>query len=347
MRKVVIPSAGGYERLLLQEHPDPTPAPGELLIDVDAIGVNYADCVVRMGFYRSAQVFVGWPITPGFEFAGRVASAGDPALPPGTAVLGVTRFGAYATRLCAPRHQLWPIPPGLTPQQAAAFPAVHLTAHYALHELAHPHPGDTLLVHSAAGGVGSALVQLGKRAGCRVVAVVGRAHKVEAARALGADEVIDKSRGDLWTQARRLAPQGYQVILDANGVSTLGDSYRHLARPGKLVVYGFHSMLPRRGGKVGAAGYLRLAWDYLRTPRFSPLDLCDQNRGVLAFNLSYLFEQRELLDRSMTQLLGYLAEGALQPPAVTAYPLSQVAQAHAALESGDTIGKLVLVPDAR
>ena len=101
-------------------------------------------------------------------------------------------------------------------------------------------------------------------------------------------------------------------------------------------------MLPRVGGRPN---WLRLAWDYLRTPRFSPLDLCDQNRSVLAFNLSYLFEQHDLLQRAMAQLLEQLADGKLQAPTVTAYPLRQVAQAHAALESGNTVGKLVLVPE--
>jgi NADPH:quinone reductase-like Zn-dependent oxidoreductase len=341
MRKVVIHRPGGYEALRLEEHPDPRPGPGEVLVEVTAAGVNYADCVVRMGLYASAKKYVGWPITPGFEFAGRVAGLGDGVtdLAPGTAVFGVTRFGGYASHVVVPRHQLWPVPPHLDPAEAAALPAVMLTAYYALFELVHPRPGNLLLVHSAAGGVGGSLLQLARIAGCRTVAVVGAAHKVAPARDLGATDVIDRSSEDLWSAARRYAPAGYDAVFDANGVDTLRQSYRHLAAPGKLVVYGFHSMLPRGGGRPN---WLKLAYDYLRTPRFNPLDLTNDNRSVLAFNLSYLFEAESLLTESMTRLCGWLADARLRPPPITRYPLADVASAHRTLESGATVGKLVL-----
>jgi NADPH:quinone reductase-like Zn-dependent oxidoreductase len=214
-----------------------------------------------------------------------------------------------------------------------------LTAWYALFELAHPRPGDTLLIHSAAGGVGSMLVQLGKIAGCKVVAVVGASHKVSATHELGADIVIDKSTQDLWKEAEAYAPQGYDIVLDANGVSTLEQSYRHLAPMGKLVVYGFHSMLPKTGGLPNK---LRLAWDWLRTPRFSPFDMTTSNRSVLGFNLSFLFDKTAVLEAGLEQVLQWLEQGKLHPPAVTTYPFESVAEAHRDLESGQTIGKLVL-----
>lgn len=343
MRKIVIPGPGAYDKLLLQEAPTPTPGPGEVLVETRAIGVNYADCVVRMGLYASARKYVGWPITPGFEVAGVVSAVGPgvTGLAVGAEVFAVTRFGGYASHVLAPAHQVFPLPTQLRPEEAAAFPAVYLTAWYALFELARPRPGDRLLVHSAAGGVGGALLQLGRIAGCSSVGVVGGGHKVAAARAQGAAEVIDKSAQDLWRQARRLSPRGYDVILDANGPETLRQSYRHLASPGKLVIYGFHSMLPRQGGRPS---WPRLVLDFLRTPRFSPLSLTNENRSVLCFNLSYLFERRDILEEAMGQLLGWLAEGRLQPPPVTTYPLGAVADAHRAIESGRTTGKLVLIP---
>jgi NADPH:quinone reductase-like Zn-dependent oxidoreductase len=294
-----------------------------------------------MGLYASAKHYVGYPITPGFEVAGNVQAVGERVtdLEPGTPVMAVTRFDGYATRLLVRRHQVFRRPRRLTPEQAAGFPAVSLTAWFGLLELAHPRAGETLLVHSAAGGVGSMLVQLGRIAGCRVIGVVGAGHKVEAARALGADAVIDKSAQDLWQEAERLAPGGYDIIMDANGVATLGQSYRHLAPIGRLVVYGFHSMLPRQGG---VPGKLRLAWNYWRTPRFSPFSLTTRNRSVLGFNLSFLFDKQELMQAGLKQLLSWLEEGQLAPPRVTVYPFSQVAAAHRDLESGQTVGKLVL-----
>jgi NADPH:quinone reductase-like Zn-dependent oxidoreductase len=342
MKKIVIHRPGGYEQLTIEEHPDLVPGPDEVLIQVAAIGVNYADCVTRMGLYASAKHYVGYPVTPGFEVAGVVVAAGTGItdLAPGTPVLAVTRFNAYATQLTVPRHQVVELPPQLSFETAAAFPAVALTAWFALFELAHPRTGESLLVHSAAGGVGSMLVQLGKIAGCTVVGVVGAAHKVEAVRTLGADAVIDKSTQNLWQEAERLSPDGYAVILDANGVETLGQSYRHLAPVGRLVVYGFHSMLPRQGG---VPARLKLAWNYWRTPRFSPFSLTTRNRSVMGFNLSFLFDRTALMASGLRQLLDWLESGRLRPPTVTTYPFEAVADAHRALESGQTIGKLVLM----
>jgi NADPH:quinone reductase-like Zn-dependent oxidoreductase len=341
MKKIVIHKPGGYGQLVIEQSPDLEPGPGEVLIDVSAIGINYADCVTRMGLYASAKHYIGYPVTPGFEVAGIVRSTGKDItdLQPGTAVLAITRFNGYATQLTVTREQVRPIPAQLSFETAAAFPAVSLTAWYALFELAHPRPGDTLLIHSAAGGVGSMLVQLGKIAGCKVVAVVGASHKVSATHELGADIVIDKSTQDLWKEAEAYAPQGYDIVLDANGVSTLEQSYRHLAPMGKLVVYGFHSMLPKTGGLPNK---LRLAWDWLRTPRFSPFDMTTSNRSVLGFNLSFLFDKTAVLEAGLEQVLQWLEQGKLHPPAVTTYPFESVAEAHRDLESGQTIGKLVL-----
>ncbi len=345
MRKIVIEKPGGHDRLTIKEHPEPPPEPGEVLIEVEAIGVNYADCMVRMGLYKSARDHGGYPITPGFEVAGRVAAtgAGVAGLEFGDRVLAVTLFGGYTTHLVVARHQVFAIPADLSYEQAAAIPCVFLTAYYALFTLCNPDmPGSgeqTMLVHSAAGGVGGALVQLGRVAGCRIVGVVGGAHKVDSAHAFGADEVIDASSEDLWTAARSHAPRGYDFIFDANGVATLRQSYAHLASPGRLVVYGFHTML---GKGRQRPSWIKLLAGWLRTPRFDPLDMTHNNRSVLAFNLSYQFHRVEQLAETMTRLLGWLEGGSVQPPPVTTFAFEQAAAAHRAIESGRTVGKLVL-----
>ncbi len=341
MRKIVIHKPGGHDRLQIEEHPTPDPGPGEVLVEVEAIGVNYADCMVRMGLYKSSLDHVGWPVCPGFEVAGRVAAVGDNVLDlsAGDRVFAVTRFDAYASHLSVPRHQVFALPPRLDTTQAAGFPCVFLTAYYALFELANPRGDESMLVHSAAGGVGGALVQLGKVAGCRVIGIVGSGHKVETVRELGAEEVIDKSSEPLWPAARRHAPGGYHFVFDANGVSTLRQSYHHLAAPGKLVIYGFHGMM-RKGRD--RPSWTKLLYDWLRTPRFDPLRMTNANRSVLAFNLSYLFAEAELLGEVMNRLLGWLDEGAIVPPPVETYRFEDVATAHRAIESGQTVGKLVL-----
>jgi len=341
MKKIVIHKPGGYEQLAIEQHPDPSPGPNDVIVSVNAIGVNFADCVTRMGLYASAKHYVGYPVTPGFEVSGTVLECGADVtdLEPGTAVIAVTRFNGYATRVCVNREQVFHLPQQLSYAEAAGLPTVSLTAWFALFQLAHVQASDTLLVHSAAGGVGSMLVQLGKLSGCRVIGVVGATHKAAAVTALGADAVIDKSTSDLWEEAERYAPGGFDVILDANGVATLKQSYRHLAPVGRLVVYGFHSMLVTH---KGLPGKVRLAWDYLRTPRFSPFDLTTRNRSLLGFNLSYLFDRRELIATGMQQILQWLEEGKIALPTVTRYAFESVAEAHRDLESGQTVGKLVL-----
>jgi len=343
MRKIVIHRPGSFRQLKIESFPDPKPKGKEVLIETKAVGVNYADCVVRMGFYSSAKKYVGWPITPGFDFSGIVTDRGKDVtdLAIGTQVFGVTRFNGYATHVVAPRDQVFPIPDNVSFSQAAGFPTIYLTAYYAIHMTVKIFPGSIVLVHSAAGGVGSALLQLGKAAGWYTIGVVGSAHKVQAAKNMGADIVIDRSRQDLWKEVKRHAPDGCDVILDGNGVSTLRKSFKHLKPTGKLISYGFHSMFPK---KHGIPNYFKLFFDYLRTPRFSPLRMHTNNSSLVTFNLSFLFDRKDLLKIAMKSLVGMLEDGTIGLPEITEYPLDSVIQAHKDLQSGMTKGKLVLIP---
>lgn len=331
-QKVVIHKAGSYDRLQLEQFDPPKPVADEVLIEVRAAGVNYADVIVRMGLYESAKQLVGWPITPGFEVSGVIMAVGDEVsdLSVGDEVIAVTFFDGYASHVVTSRRYVFGKPESLSFEQAAALPAVFMTAWFALYELAHPRPGARMLVHSAAGGVGGSLVQLGKIRGCDVVGVVGASHKVEAARAFGCDLVIDKSTQDLWREAERFSSRGYDVICDANGVATLKDSYDHLRAAGKLVVYGFHTMMPKKGGKPN---WPKLVSGFLRTPRFNPLTLTTDSKSVLAFNLSFLFDRTDLLSEFIGDLQQWLADGKVVPPPVTPYPLAEVARAHTDIES--------------
>jgi NADPH:quinone reductase-like Zn-dependent oxidoreductase len=342
-RTIRIDRAGGHDELRLVELPRAEPGPGEARVATRAIGVNYADCIVRMGLYASAKEYVGWPITPGFEFSGVVDAlgAGVAGLEAGARVFGVTRFGAYSSDVVVPPHQLFPIPASWSFAEAACFPTVFLTAWYALRELCKLRPGMRVLIHSAAGGVGCAATQVAVACGCEVTAVVGAAHKQQTARASGATHVIDRSQARLGPALTALAPGGFDVVLDPNGSATLRQSYRHLAPAGRLIVYGFHTLMAR--GK-DRPSYLKLALGYLRTPRFNPFDMNQHNKSVLAFNLSYLFERAPLLAEAMTELMAWVQAGKLRPLPFTEVPFPEVARAHAALESGQSVGKLVLIP---
>ncbi|MBI4346964.1 MAG: zinc-binding dehydrogenase [Elusimicrobia bacterium] len=339
MKRVLIRRPGGHEALEIVEEADPTPKPGEVLVRVKASGINYADAIVRMGHYEAAKG--QYPITPGFEFAGTVAATGEGATRHrvGDRVFGFCRFGAYTSAISLPERQVYPCPDGWDFNECAGVPGVYLTAYHALFKVAKVERGERLLVHSAAGGVGTALLQLGRIAGCPAVGVVGSPSKAEVCKQLGAEAVILKDKRTLWKELDRHWPDGIDVALDANGVTTLKPAFERLRHGGRLVVYGFAEIMPRG---VAKPNLLQLAKNYFRVPKFSPLDMTTTNRAVMGFNVVFLFHKPELADQGMGDIVRWMKEGKIRKFPVTAFPLERVADAHRAIESGTTTGKLVL-----
>ena len=339
MRRIVVRKPGGHDALELVEGPDPQVAAGQVRVAVRAAGVNYADAIVRMGYYEAAKG--QYPITPGFEFSGLVdaVGAGVSGFKEGDRVFGFTRFGGYASSIAVAANQLYPCPEGWDFPECAGFPAVFLTAHIALFQKARVEAGETVLVHSAAGGVGTALLQLARVAGCRPIAVVGAAHKVALCRELGADAVIDRSSEDLWPAIDRLAPKGFDAVFDSNGISTLRQGFDRLVNGGRLVVYGFADIVPRGKDKPNIVS---LAYNYLRVPKFSPLDMTATNRSLIGFNVVFMFDRLDKAVKGMTDMLGWIRDGRIKKAPVTLFPLERAADAHRAIESGTTTGKLIL-----
>jgi NADPH:quinone reductase-like Zn-dependent oxidoreductase len=341
MKRVLISRPGSYDRLAIVRAELPPLGPDDVHVRTRAIGVNFADCVVRMGLYQSAREHVGWPITPGFELAGSVVAVGSAVsdLSEGDRVFGIRLFGAYQTEQIVPRHNLFAMPGAWTFEQAGSFSVPFLTAWFALRELCRIRPGTRIVIHSAAGGVGGAATRIGKALDALVVGIVGAPHKVQVARDFGCDHVIDRSRAN-WSQSvRALHADGVDVVLDPNGQSTLQQSYELLRPMGRLVIYGFQSMLSKGTGRPS---WPKLLYTYARTPKFDPLRMTNDNRSVLAFNLSYLSEHHARLHEAMTELLGWVSQGRIEPLPVEAFAFDRVADAHRALESGTTTGRLVL-----
>lgn len=341
MQKIVIPSAGSYDKLQLKDFPDLKTNNNEVLIDVKAIGINFADVCVRLGVYESAKKYVGWPITPGFEVSGVVKEIGPEVTKwqVGDPVIGFTRFDAYASEVCVPETQILPIPKGFSMEEAAGLPAVFFTAYHALEQHLNLMPGSTILIHSAAGGVGTALTQLAKAAGHKVVGVIGSSHKKEYLQSFGPDLIIDKSKEDLWKKAEEFSPEGYHAIFDANGHTTMLDSYNHLRPTGKLVVYGSHGLFSKKGGRLN---YIKAAFALLKMPKFDPFDMITHNKGVIGFNLSFLFDEEQAIKDCISGLEAYLASGKIKPIPVTTFKFNEVAKAHQLIESGKSVGKIIL-----
>jgi NADPH:quinone reductase-like Zn-dependent oxidoreductase len=336
MRDIVITRYGGPEVMEVRERPTPEPGPGEVRIRVKAAGVNFADILARMGLYPDAPPP---PLVAGYEVSGYIDAIGPGPTrhEAGRHVLAVTRFGGYADHAIVPADFVWPVPAKLSHNEAAAIPIAYLTAVVALYRMANLKSGETVLVHSAGGGVGIAATQLAR---LRRSIVIGTASpsKHGALRAMGIDHLLDSGSADLEAEVANLTGgRGVDVVLDARGGEQLGQSYRMLAPLGRLVVYGSTALVV---GRVRDEG--RVQSFLQQRPMFDPLDLMNSNKGVFGLNLAHLWGERRFAAASMEALLTDFAGGRLQAVVAKAFPLAQAGEAHAFLQDRGNIGKVVL-----
>jgi NADPH:quinone reductase len=312
MRAVVFERNGGPEVLVPGEVPDPTPGDGEVLVRVEAAGVNYMDVYEREGKpgYGSAP-----PAVPGAEGAGVVAGTGE-------RVAWMNVPGSYAEVLVAPREKLVPVPDGLGSDVAAATLLQGMTAHYLVHDSYPVQPGDWAVVHAAAGGVGLLLTQLVKQRGGRVVATTSSPDKAELARQAGADEVIGYE--GFGARVREISGEGAAVVYDGIGRATFAEGLDALRPTGSMILYGAASGAPEplELATLAAKGSLYVqrptVKTYVRTP--------------------------ELLQDRARRLLDLVAGGQLDVRIGARYPLEEARQAHEDLEGRRTTGKVLLLP---
>ncbi len=343
MRAVWIARAGGPEVLQLREAADPEPGPGQVRVRVRAAGVNFADVMARLGLYPDAPKF---PCVIGYETAGVVDALGPgvgaPAI--GTRVLGLTRFGGYADAVCVPAAQALTMPEGMSFEEGAAIPINYLTAYHMLFRVAALRPGDRVLVHMAAGGVGIAALQLCRTVPDVVVFGTASASKHDAIRAEGCTHPIDYRAADWAEEVRRLTGgRGLDLVLDPLGGADTRKAYRLLRPAGRLVLFGVANMAPgeRRSLVAVARNGLLTA-----LPRFSPMELMNDNRAVAGVNVGHLWGEPEMLGAEMSALLSLYRDGKIRPRIDASFPLSRAAEAHRRLQSRQNVGKVLLVPDA-
>lgn len=345
-----IDRAGSLGRLTRRTEDLGAPAAGEARVAVKAIGLNFADIFACLGLYSATPK---GSFIPGLEFAGVVEAVGPHAaesgetgaIQPGAAVVGLTRFGGYATAVNAPVSLLRPVRSGWDFAEAAAFPAQALTAWYGLVKLGGLEHGHVVLLHSAAGGVGLNALAILAATGARTVATVGSESKrqwLARHRGLPEDQIIVRGRhtfgADLDRALKAVRGKGFDLVFDAVSGPFLKPAYERLSPQGRLVVYGAADFMSR-GSR---ANYLHLGWRYLRRPRLDPLQMISENRSVMGFNLIWLWDRLDQL------AAGYDALDALitEPPLVGRR--FAFAEAHAALrhlQSGESVGKVVMLTD--
>jgi len=335
VKQLVITRHGGPEVLQIREAPEPILTPGGARIRVRAAGLNFSDILARQGLYPDAPKP---PCTTGYEVAGVVeaVATGVETPRPGDRVVATTRFGGQSEIVVVPAGRVFPLPAGWSFEEGAALPVVYLTAHHMLVRVAAAQPGESVLVHAAAGGVGLAVAELGKILQLRVIGLCSTA-KHEVLRRYGV-EPLD-GRDPRWPEAvRRAAPGGVDVILDAVGGDSWRQGYRLLAPGGRLVCFGA-STLSRPGGRH----LLAALWQLLRFPRFGPLALMSDNRAVSGVNIGHLWDRDAMMRPQIAALLRYAAAGRIKPRVDRAFPLADAAAAHRYIQERKNVGKVVLV----
>jgi alcohol dehydrogenase len=339
---------GSLDDVRLERDTLPPPGPGEVRIAVRAAGLNLADVFACLGLYSATPPV---PFTPGLEAAGVVEAVGAPDGPagadvrawrPGDRVIALTRFGGYATALNVDGRYLRPLPDGWSFAEGAAFAVQALTAWYALHTLARVGPGDVVLVHSGAGGVGLNALALVDACSARAVATVGSESKrgllTDRAR-LGPEQIVVRDRRRFPTQLddalRALGAPGFDIVLDGIAGPYFMPAFERLQPEGRMVIFGASDMMPagRRTSR------LRLLPRYLRRPRIDPMRMMSSNRSVMAFNLIWLWDRVDRLAGLYEPMAAVLRD----PPLVgRTFPFNEAPRALRWMKSGESVGKIVL-----
>ena len=322
MKAIRVHSPGGPEALRYEDMPQPSPAAGQVLVKVDAAGVNYIDVYQRTGLYKVAT-----PFTLGQEAAGVVRAVGpgvtDPK--PGDRVAYTSILGAYAEYAVVPADRVVVLPDGVTTRQAAAAMLQGMTAQYLASTTYALKAGDTCLVHAAAGGVGLLLCQIASRRGARVIGTVSTREKAALARDAGARDVILYTEQDFEVEVKRLTNGvGLQVVYDSVGKTTFEKGLNCLIRRGMMVLYGQSS------GSIGS---------------LDPQVLSQKGSLFLTRpTLAHYIETRAELVARAGEVLSWIKSGALKLRIEHEFSLAEVAEAHRALEARKTTGKLLLIP---
>lgn len=336
MRAVVLDRHGGADVLRLRDVPDPRPEPGEVVVDLEAIGINYAEILSRKGLYGWAPPL---PYVPGMEGCGRVAELGSDVggLEEGQRVIVGAQHGAYAERIAVPAAQALPAPPDFTIDECAAFGVNYLTAWVSLMEMARLRPSDRVLVTAAAGGVGTAALQIATRFGCVTLAMAGSDEKLDRVRALGAAAGVNYRIDGFEHRLRAAAgAHGVDVVIELVG----GDVYRSvwpaLAPFGRVVVAGFASLDLRR--------WSPLSWwrTWRDLPRADIRTLAPASHGLLGTHLGYLLPEADRLRRVWDDLTAFVAAHGIRPVVGATFAFEEIPEAHRLIESRRSVGKVVV-----
>lgn len=338
VQQIVIPREGGPDVLRLVEHPDPTPAPGEVRIAVEASGLNFADLMGRMGLYPDRPAL---PCTMGYEVAGTIDAVGAdvPESRVGERVVAMTRFGGHSTAVCVPSRQVVRRPDTMDAVTGAAIPVNALTAWMMLEVMGRVRAGDRVLVHSAGGGVGLACLDLLLWRGATAIGTAS-AGKHAFLRERGFHQLIDYRTQSI--SAALQGEPGLDLILDPIGGASWEQGLQQLRAGGRLVCFGFSANAS--GDTRSVLGAVRNLWA-VPWLKVNPVWLMNQNVGVMGVNMGHMWHETDRVTGWLDDLLKLWSSGILRPHIHETVPYSRAADAHRILHERKNIGKVVLVPD--
>jgi NADPH:quinone reductase-like Zn-dependent oxidoreductase len=343
MRTVVVTGHGGPEVLQVQERPDPAVGPGEVRIAVKAAGINFADTMARVGIYPDAPKP---PCVLGYEVAGEVESVGEGVdeAKPGDRVVAGVRFGGQAELVTVSGDQVLPLPDRLSFEQGAAVPVNYATAYCALVVMAGIKQGERALIHAAAGGVGTAAVQIARHHGAEVFGTASAA-KHDAIRELGVEHAIDYRNQDFEQEVKRLTDgQGVDVAIDATGPTNFRKDYGLLRQGGRLVMYGLSEASAGTGRDVRKLIGSLVRMPFATLPWWKSLQLMSENKGVFGLNMLHWWDREGDVTRITGPLIEELEQGELEPVVAEVFPFDRAGDAHRFIAERRNIGKVVLVP---
>lgn len=338
MQQIFITGAGGPEKLVVRQSPDPAPRVGGVRIRVHASGINFADVLARQGLYPDAPKL---PCVVGYEVSGVVDAVGvgvDESWV-GKRVFALTRFGGYADTVVVPVEHVFVCPSGLTHEQCAAIPVNYLTAWQLLVVMGGLQADETVLIHNAGGGVGLASIDIARHIGARILGTAS-AGKHEFLKSRGVDACIDYRQPNWNAELHRLTDgRGVELITDPMGGNHWKLSYQALRSTGRLGMFGISTATQSR-----LLGALRLVPVALGMPVFHPISLMNTNKAVFGVNLGHLWDEVGKIRRWMDQLLHGVEAGWLRPHVDKTFTFAEAGEAHAYIEARKNIGKVVLVP---
>lgn len=333
-RQVYQLKAGSLANIQLVTEELPEPQAGEVTVAVKAVGLNFADIFAIWGLYAATPEGI---FTPGLEYAGVIAKVGPDVegVKVGDRVMGVTRFGSYASHLNIDHRYVVPLPSDWDFAEGAAFLVQVLTAYYGLVKLGDLQPEQTVLIHSGAGGVGLMANRIAKRYNAFTIGTIGRPDKSELLKQEGYDRSIVRSKTFKTDLEEALGERPLNLIMECIGGNILKIGYEKLAPMGRMVSYG-----SARYASVGnRPNYFKLFYYYLTRPKIDPQAMTNENKSVMAFNLIFLFHQAEL----MHEMLAEIRQLNLEKPLVGhRFPFEELKEALLLFQSGKTKGKVVL-----